>query len=395
MIPTGSRVFGALVAAMLLVAACAPAAPSPTAAPAKPEAAPAAKPGDTAPASKPAAAQPAGKPTTVAEIALYQGADRQQVLEEGAKKEGKLVWYTTYIVDQIVRPLLAAFKQKYPFIEVEFFRATGGELVQKAVTEFRAAGHSADVLNGIDSVALIKQAKYTQPFYSPQLEAFTPDLKDPEGQWGATVQYFYVIGYSKQLVPEGQQPKTYQDLLDPKWSGKMAMTTASGTGGPLFTGFVQKSMGEQQGKEYLTQLAKQNIRLSTASNRAILDQVIGGEFSVEIMALLNHSLISVKAGAPMGWTEPQPMLGNFDNAGLLKDARNPHAAMLLLDFLFSPEGQKVMSDSDYTPARPGVDAKDPQSKPPARGVKVEFMSPDVMVSQGTAWQQLFEQLFVK
>lgn len=391
------RLTGVLAAALLLVAACAPAAPSPTVPPPKPAAtlAPAEQPATAAAAKGEAAPKPVAKPATPAEIALYRGPDRQQLLEEGARKEGNLLWYTTYIVDQLVRPILDGFKKKYPEIQVEFFRANTPELVQRMFNEYKAGRYDVDVLNGINTVQIVKQAGLALPFSSPGVERYTPDLKDREGMWAATVQYFNVTAYNTRLVPAGEAPRTYEDLLDPRWKGKLIWSTSIGSGAPVFVGHILQTMGKEKGTDYLKKLAQVGVRNSEASARAILDQVIGGEFGVSLQAFLHHALISAKQGAPVAWVEQEPVLGTFDSMGLARNPPHPHAAMLFLDYIFSEEGQKLMAAADYAPGRPDVQARDMQLKPPARGVKTSFMNPEDMVREQDNWQKLFEQLFVK
>ena len=346
-----------------------------------------------APAGPPSAA-PAAKPTTVAELAQYSGADRQQLLEAGARQEGKVLWYTSLIVDQLVRPIKQGFEKKYPFVTMEFFRANGPELIQRITTEYRAGRYDLDIVNGLDAVAVLKQAGIMQAFISPELATYAPNLKDPDGMWGSTYTTYHVFGYNTRLVPEAEAPRTYEDLLNPKWKGKLIWATSPSTGGPMFVGNVLKIMGEQKGKDYLNRLAQVGVRNSEASTRAILDQVIGGDFSVNVVSSLHHAVISKAQGAPVSWTEPEPIGAISDSGGLVKNAPHPHAALLLLDFLFSEEGQKLVVDSGYAPSRPGLTAKDPALLPVARGVKVNFSSGEELVRVGNEWQKLFEELFV-
>ena len=157
---------------------------------------------------------------TVEEIALMNRADRQKVLVEGAKKEGKVSWYTTLIVDQVVRPVKEAFEKEYPFIQVEFFRGNTERIVQKMIAEYQAKRYEADLIDGTVSPTMVRRAGLLQRFNSPLLADYPAELKDAQGFWGATNLYFFATGYNARMVKANEVPKTYEDLLNPRWKGQ-------------------------------------------------------------------------------------------------------------------------------------------------------------------------------
>src|ERR671918_3051096 len=120
---------------------------------------------------------------SVEEIAMMKSADRQKVLVEGAKKEGKLMWYTTLIVDQVVRPVKEAFEKEYPFIQVEFYRGNSENVVRKMLAEYQAKRYDVDIIDGTVSPTMVRRANLLQRFYSPVLAEYPPELKDPQGFW--------------------------------------------------------------------------------------------------------------------------------------------------------------------------------------------------------------------
>ena len=123
---------------------------------------------------------------TVEGVALLKSAERQKILVEGAKKEGKLMFYTALIVDQVVRPVKAAFEKEYPFIQVEFFRGNSDRLAQKILAEYQAKRYDVDVISGSGATTMGRQAGYLQKFFSPHTAEYPAELKDPQGFWGAT-----------------------------------------------------------------------------------------------------------------------------------------------------------------------------------------------------------------
>src|ERR1044071_8833829 len=146
---------------------------------------------------------------TVEEIALMNRADRQKILVEGAKKEGKISWYTTLIVDQVVRPVKEAFEKEYPFIQIEFFRGNAERLVQKMFAEYQAKRYEVDIIDGTVSPTMVRRANLLQRFYSPALADYPPELKDAQGYWGSTNLYFFATGYNTRMVKPNEVPKTY------------------------------------------------------------------------------------------------------------------------------------------------------------------------------------------
>ena len=244
---------------------------------------------------------------TVEEIALMNRADRQKILVEGAKKEGKVSWYTTLIVDQVVRPVKDAFEKEYPFLQVEFFRGNAERLVQKMLAEYQAKRYDVDIIDGTVSPTMVRRANLLQRFYSPMLAEYPADLKDAQGFWGTTNLYFFATGYNTRMVKPNEVPKTYEDLLNPRWKGQMMWSTSRGSGAPIFIGTILGTMGAEAGKTYLQKLKAQNIAKTTASNRQVLDLTIAGEYPLALQIFNHHAFISKSAGAPVDWQPHEPV----------------------------------------------------------------------------------------
>jgi ABC-type Fe3+ transport system substrate-binding protein len=154
-------------------------------------------------------------------------------------------------------------------------------------------------------------------------------------------------------------------------------------------------MGQERGMAYLEQLSKQGIRNLNASGRAVLDQVIAGEFPVALNIFNHHTVISAQQGAPSDWVPLEPVPALQNTVGLALNAPHPHAALLFLDYLFSEEGQSILQQADYLPANPGVPAKDPRLKPEVGGFKVNFISPEDAMKNENEWNQIFRRLFLQ
>ena len=333
---------------------------------------------------------------TVEEIALLNRVDRQKILVDGAKKEGKISLYTTLIVDQVVRPVKDAFEKEYPFIQVEFFRGNAERLVQKMLAEYQAKRYDVDIIDGTVSPTMVRRAGYLQRFYSPVLADYPADLKDSQGFWGSTNLYFFATGYNTRMVKPNEVPKTYEDLLNPRWKGQMMWSTSRGSGAPIFTGTILNTMGPEAGKAYLQKLKTQNIAKTTASNRQVLDLTIAGEYPLALQIFNHHAYISKTAGAPVDWMPHEPVTATIQTIALAKNSPHPHAAMLFIDFAVSEKGQKVFQQSNYLPSHPKVPAKQADLKPGGGRFKRAFyINPDTQYDKGNDWVDYFNNVFVK
>src|SRR5215470_3340992 len=151
-------------------------------------------------------------------------------LLEAARKEGEVVLYTTHIVDQIVRPLIKSFATYAPGVQVKYVRADGLALVVRLTNEGRAGRVQSDVWCMVDGVQALLQGGFTAEFEVPSAAGLPPGLVDPDRRWIATNVGVRSAAYNTQLVPEEQAPRSYQDLLDPRFRGKIVWNPKSMTG---------------------------------------------------------------------------------------------------------------------------------------------------------------------
>ncbi|MDB5593923.1 MAG: putative binding protein component of iron transporter precursor [Hyphomicrobiales bacterium] len=314
-----------------------------------------------------------------------------QAMIDAARKEGELTWYTTEIVNQLVRPAVAAFDKKYG-IKVNYVRANPTEIALRVMTEATAGKIQADVVDGTaTSVMLRREGHILQ--WVPETN-FEKQFVDPEGYWITTNLYVLTPGFNTDLVPKGTEPKTYQDLLDPKWKGKMVWNSSPVTsGGPGFVGTVLTAMGEEKGMIYLRALAKQNVASVSSSGRQVLDQVISGEFPIALQIFNNHSSISAQKGAPVSWIPLEPSLAVLSVMSVVKTSTHMNAAKLFVEFLTSEEGQKLMRDAGELPVHPNVAPADPSLRPDGTRFKALYLSPEQIEKSMPAWAKTFNEIF--
>jgi ABC-type Fe3+ transport system substrate-binding protein len=321
-------------------------------------------------------------PARAADSALY----------EAAKKDGEVVWYTSLIVNQAVRPLVEAFTKKYPGVEVKYARGDSGPNAIKVINEARAGRVEGDVFDGIATTPPLLKAGLVERFTPSEVDKYPPALRDAEGRWNALVVYFLTPGVNTQLVGT-DEIRTAQDLLNPKWLGKIAWSTEPSSGAPVYVGAVLQSMGEDKGMAFLRALAKQDMVNVDATNRAILDQVILGQYAIALSIFNHHAVLSAKKGAPVAWLKVEPIPSPFHCIGLVKNAPHPNAGKLLIDFLLSEEGQRTFADVEYLPAMPQVAAKTPEVKPEGGGFSANFISPAAMSENIERWVKIKKELF--
>ncbi len=330
------------------------------------------------------------------DILTSRAANREHMILEGARKEGQVVIYSAMIVNQAMRPLSQAFMKKYPFIKMTFWRGDTEEIVAKLSAEVRAKNVIADVVEGTGVGEIAVEANLTLPYASPQIEAMPERYRDPRSHWTSTRISYYSIAYNTRLVPPDQVPKNYDDLLDPRWRGKLAWRIGSSTGTPLFLTNIRLSRGEEKATAYFRKLATQKvINFGSGSARTLVDRVIAGEFPIALNIFAHHPLISRAKGAAVNSQLMDPVPSTAGTMMIPRGVRHPHAALLLADFILSQEGQQILAGAEYFPVRPDVPPKDAlASVIPARaGVPENFVGPDKLHKYNESSQKIYEEMF--
>src|SRR3954470_12970714 len=158
----------------------------------------------------------------VAEIAAYQGSDRAQRLLEGARREGALSLYSNAPTEDN-SALAGAFEKKYG-IKINLYRASSEDIRQRVLNEYRAKRYDVDlILNNSPAMEALTQEKARQPVKSPYLDDLIPSAGPASRAWVGFCLNVLVAAYNTKLVNKGDLPKSYPDLLDPKWKGKIAL----------------------------------------------------------------------------------------------------------------------------------------------------------------------------
>jgi iron(III) transport system substrate-binding protein len=279
---------------------------------------------------------------------------------------------------------------------MSFWRGDTEEIVDKLSAEQRANNPVVDVVEGTGVGDLAVGAGLTQPFHTPMVEAMPERYRDSSDRWSYTRISYFSIAYNTKLVPSDQAPKSYDDLLDPRWRGKLAWRVGTSSGTPLFITTMRLARGEDAALAYFRKLTQQKIiNFGSGSARTLVDRVIAGEFPIALNIFAHHPLISKAKGAPVDSQLMDPVPSTAGTMIIPKGIRHPHAAMLLVDFIMSKEGQQILADADYFPARADVSPNPALASiiPGRTGVPELFLNPDRLNQTTERSQKIFEELF--
>ena len=307
-----------------------------------------------------------------------------QGLEDQARKEGKVVFYTTMNSVETTK-LVDGFKKRFPFLDVNIYRTGDEAMLTKIETDARLVQHLWDVveLTGFPGYHLFLKGFYTK-YDSPERRFFAEGFKDKEGYWTSNYTNTHILIYNTRMVPKDQVPKSYEDLLDAKWKGKMVLDAKD------YEWFANmlKFMGEERGIAYMKKLAAQNLRMQ-AGHTLLTQLVAAGELPIGI-AMYGHRVEQMKRqGAPLEWVGLNPVVLNLHMVALSAHAPHPNAGKLLVDFMLSQEAAKIIQSLNRIPDRIDV-PPDPLSL--IKGIPI-LPSDLTLVKDYNRYVKLFREIF--
>jgi iron(III) transport system substrate-binding protein len=324
---------------------------------------------------------------SVSQLALYQGADREQMLIEGAKREGKLTLYTSHTW---FKTFVKDFEKKYPFIKASQWRNDSKNVIRKTLEETKSGRVLVDVVETTaDGMRIINKQGLFQEYYSPEARYYPDELK-PRGKHG----FFYLpdretydgLGFNTKLIPPAKAPKSLKDLLDPQWKGKMAITSTST--GVRWIGNALEALG----REYLEKLAEQEIRVQDMAPAALINLIGSGEIPMSPTILDANVTIAKLKGSPVEWRPLEPVVTTVGSAGFMTKAPDPHASLLFIDFLLSQEGQRLMMKGGLWSPREDIGTVQQKFEKIYLDEKYSLEQLQVKFTQ---WQNLLRQLFIQ
>jgi len=284
---------------------------------------------------KAAIALGASAPMSISQVALYQGADREKILLEGAKREGQLTFYNSHTW---FRTFVKDFEKKYPFIKVAEWRNDSKNIIRRVMEEFKAGRFLVDVVETTPEVmGVLRNDGVFQEFNSPEARYYPDDVKS-KGKNGLYYlgdrETYNSLGFNTQLIAPTDAPRAMRDLLDPKWKGKMAIAGTST--GVRWIGNILDTLG----RSFLDRFAEQEVRVQDMAAAALAGLVVSGEVPLSPTIFDANVTVAKQKGAPIEWRPLEPVVTTVGYSGLTVKTPNPHAALLFLDYLHSKEGQQ-------------------------------------------------------
>ena len=329
----------------------------------------------------------ASAPMTISQLALYQGADREKILIEGARKEGALTLYDSHTW---FRTFAKEFEKKYPFIKVAEFRSDSKTMLKRVLEEFNAGQHLVDVLETTAAtMKIMRREGMFQEYFTPDAGHYPDDVKE-RGKNGfhylGDRETYISLGFNTKLIPAQEAPRTLQDLADPKWKGKMSIAGTST--GVRWVGAILLTMG----KEFLNKLREQEIKVQNISGAALAGLVVSGEVPLSPTIFDANVTTLKRKGAPIEWRPLQPVVTTGGYSALSSKAPHPHSALLFLDYLHSKEGQQMIMKGGLWSPREDVGSLEQKFK---KLYIDEKYSVEELEQKFTEWENLMQQLFVR
>jgi iron(III) transport system substrate-binding protein len=302
-----------------------------------------------------------------------------------AKREGEVVWYTAMTVAD-AEAVLKPFRERYPFLEISLLRAQTAQLRSSVLGDAREGRFSWDLVSTqMVDIDALNRAGVLGTYVSPETRSgFPPGTVDPEGRWAAIYVLHYVLAYNTRLVAAADVPKSWSDVLSPRWKGQLAIED---TDAEWYAAMLDY-LGRDKGRAFTRSFAQ--LKPQAHHGHSLLAQQLSNG---EVPLAINHLNQIEKqrlAGAPVNWVKTMdPVIASPSQVAVSAKAPHPVAARLLIDYLLSREGQRAIASRGRIPARNDV----PESQI-ARQLKVHYIDPH-LAPQMHKYEVEFERLLAK
>jgi iron(III) transport system substrate-binding protein len=315
-----------------------------------------------------------------ATIATYEGPDRMERLAAGAKKEGALTLYTS-IAASDVSLMTSVFERKYG-VKVTVWRAANDKVLQRVMAE--QAAHRYDV----DSVQIasgeleaLTRENALQEVHSPNFANLIPGAVPKHRKWAAHYLNVWVQAYNTKKVRKDELPKTYADLLDPRWKGRLGI---EGNNEEWFYTVVD-GMGEAAGLKFFRDLVATN-GISVNNGHSLLNNlVVAGEVPLALTVYNYMPEQSKQKGAPIDWFVIEPAITRANGIAVASHAPHPYAAALFEEFILSDDMQRALSKSGYVPTSRNVES-------PMKKIPLKLVDYDKALDNSEKWTSAFNKI---
>ena len=319
----------------------------------------------------------------LAGLAVYQGADRQERLLAGARREGSLSLYTSFPPDDVAA-LNAAFEKRYG-VKARAWRAASEKVLQRVVAEAQAGRDEVDLVDSNSvPLELMRRQGLLQAVRSPHQAELIPAAVPAHREWAWARLSVFVQAYNTRLVKKAELPGSYGELLDPRWKGRLGIEASDED---WFAGVV-RGLGEEKGLKLFRELVAANGLSVRRGHTLLTNMVAAGEVPFAL-TVYNFTAEQLKQkGAPLDWFVIPPAIARANGVAVAKRAQRPHAALLYYDFMIGEEGQSILLKRDFVPASRRMDTA--LNRGP-----LTIIDPAVMIDQGERWAKLYDEIIVK
>ncbi|TMH68391.1 MAG: extracellular solute-binding protein [Betaproteobacteria bacterium] len=313
----------------------------------------------------------------------YDGPDRGRKLIAAAQKEGSFALYTSF-AEKDLPTLTVQFEKKYG-VKVNVWRAGSEKVLQRTLIEAAAKRHEVDAIHSSAlEMETLHREKILQPVTSPYSTELIAGALRPHGEWVATYLSVRVQAYNTRLVKKEDLPKTFQDLLDPRWKGKLGIEANV----PEWYSTVVLDMGEEKGIQFFRDLAGRNGISVRRGHSLLNNMVVAGEVPLALTVYQFMPEAARRKGATIAWFVLEPAVARMSGIGIARRAPHPNAALLFYDFMLSTEAQELLVSMEYAPTRANVPS-------PLAQQRFTLVDPAVALDQSDKWARSFEEVILK
>ncbi len=310
----------------------------------------------------------------------YAGPDRMQKIAAAAKKEGTLTMYTTF-AEKDQPALFKPFEAKYG-VKIVVWRAGTDKVLQRTLAEAAARKYDVDVIHfGSPEMEALSREKILQAVRSPVHGDLQPGSVPAHREWAATLLSVWVQVYNTNLIRKQDLPKSYGDLLDPRWKGKLGIEAKNQD---WFASVVDVMGGGEKGLQFFRDLVAKNGVSPRTGHTLLNNMVIAGEVPLALDIYNYMPEQAKKKGAPIDWFALEPAVARSNAIGVARRAPHPNAALAFYEYMLG-EGQAVLAKMDYVPANMKVAS-------PLKGVRILQTDPIRTLDESEKWTALFETI---
>jgi iron(III) transport system substrate-binding protein len=281
------------------------------------------------------------------------------------------------MAEKDLRRLVAEFERRHG-VKVNLWRSGKNRVLQRVISEARAGRNEVDVIhNPSPEMEALHSEKLLKRVDSPLHANLIPQAVAPHREWAGPRVYIFVQAYNTRLVPKAELPKSYEDLLHPRWKGRIAI---EGKEQEWFFTLVQ-AMGEAEGLKYFRALAGNGLQVRMG-NALLTNLVVAGDvpFALTLYSYLPDQ--AKRAGAPIDWLALAPTIAATDAVGIAARAPHPELAQRLYDFMLG-EGQALMAEMGHVVSHRRI-------SPELERFKLTFIDPAAVIKDYDRWTKLFE-----